>query len=82
MTSLCPKMLTLKSAVDEAYAGADDIGVEEIQKRNQMLQEFKSWCNKRQYENHESSDEKRYVPMTQENYKGTAKRDLNKYNMP
>ncbi len=37
----------LKSAVYEEFAAADDVGVEWIQKMNPMLQEFKSWCNKR-----------------------------------
>ncbi len=71
----------LKSAVDEVYVAADDIGVKGIQKMNELLHKFKSWCNKKQYNNCESSDEKRYVPMTQENYKGTAKRVLNTYSM-
>jgi len=48
----------LKSAVYEAYAAADDIGVEGIQKMNELLHKFKSGCNKNQYDNHERSDEK------------------------
>ncbi len=36
----------LKSAVDEACAATDDIGVEVIQKMNELLCKFKSWCNK------------------------------------
>ncbi len=55
----------MKSEVDEAYAAANDIVVEGIQKMNEFLYKFKSWCNKKQYDNCESSDEKRYVPMTQ-----------------
>ncbi len=83
MTSLCPKNAcqALKSAVYEAYTAADDICVEGIQKMNEMLHEFKSWCNKMQYENCVISDKKRYVSMTQEYYKETTKRVLNTYNM-
>ncbi len=48
----------MKSAVDEAYAAADNTGVEGIQKMNEMLHKFKSWCNKKQYENPESNDKR------------------------
>ncbi len=37
----------LKYAVDAANAAADDVGVEGIQKINELLHKFKSWCNKK-----------------------------------
>ncbi len=46
--------MALKSAVDEAYAAADDKSVEGIQKMNEVLHKFKSQSNKKQYDNCES----------------------------
>ncbi len=36
---------TLKGSVDDAYRMADDIGFECVKKLEEMLNEFKTWCN-------------------------------------
>ncbi len=73
----------LKASVDDAYRMADDIGVKGIKKLENVLNEFKTWCNRKRVEKEtpDSSLKKKFIPMTSDNYTDNAKRVFNTHNM-
>ena len=49
----------------------------------ETLNEFNQWCSSElASQDAENNGKRKYVPMTQESYTGTAKRVYNTFNMP
>ncbi len=74
---------TLKGSVDDAYRMADDIGVEGVKKFEDMLNNFKSWCNKKCSERElpDCNLKRKNVPMTSDKYTSNVKRVFNTHHM-
>ncbi len=73
----------LKASVDDAYRMADDIGVEGVKKLEEILNEFKTWCNRKRAEKEtpDSTLKRKFIPMTSDNYISNVKRVFNTHHM-
>ena len=73
----------MRSLVDTSFELADRIGNEGVKEFERKMKEFHTWASDKLEQSGDSDKNKKrkYVPMTQEAYKGTADRVFNTYTM-
>ena len=72
----------LRPFVESAYKLADRLGDFAQQHLEEKLSEFNDWCSAQLAEkNAEKNTKRKYIPFSQEEYEGTAKRVLNTHHM-
>ena len=70
----------LKQKIEDCCSAADKVGADGKKELGRVLDSFQQWCATKDDGNNDDKDSK-YVPMTNSNYKGTAKRVFNTHHM-
>ena len=73
----------MRPLVDTAFLLSDRLGREGLQKLEEMMSEYNKWASGRLSETKDADKNKKrkHVPLTQEEYEGTADRVLNTHHM-